>query len=715
MAKVGKILLAVVTIAAIVALNIYAPGLGSALSSSLGGAISATVASAVIVAVGTVAITLGSALLSNALFGKKIDYGSQKINVRQEAATRWINAGPVLQGGAAVFADHDAQGNLWVVLVHCDSPMIGTPAYYLDSALVTVNPSTRYVTTSDFTDDGKQFWRLWTHTYTETDSIPSAATELQAAFPSQWDTLSHMLVGTTFTVLCGNAIKIKNRYKVYKWRGPIGLGEPNIAVFVNWSNMYDPRDSSQVLGDRSTYKPSTNPVLIWAWWRTHPFGMKKPESEINWSKVAEQANICDETVVGIESTQKRYECAIAAQDNVDRAAIEANIMLSCDSQLVFDDDGHTWLRVGKYEAPTLSLGRNRDIITMASLVAQDGESETQGVVVRYMDHNAAFSVQPSAAWYNPNYYDAGKGNTFLYVDVPTCFNHNQAMRLAKSIGMRSQPIQKIAPTVGLRGLRAMQERIIEINYDNEFAGDYEIISPVSVDESGFFCSLNLIPMDPFRFDLIPGEEKPRPNSSSSTGGGTVDMPVVTSVAYNNGRIEAQFMTPLREDVTYEFQTIAQSAWTDTDADQWADMSVDMETLFAFSGAVDQSIPQYVRWRAVTAGGSATAWYDPPYSVGPVTAPFPPPTNLSATGGAGQVVISWRNPSDSRFDHSRVYFNNVADLGSASEASGARPGALGGTDSFTHMVTAGTRYYWVRSFNATESLISVVGPVTGVAT
>lgn len=706
MAKVGKILLAVVTIAAVVALNVFVPGGGLALGLSGAIGVTAAQAGAIIIGIGTVAITLGSALLSNALFGKKIDYGKQKVNLRLEDATRWNNCGPVLQGGAVFFAEHDSQGNLWVGIVHCDSILTGSPQYYLDSTLVTVNPTTHEVTTPDFTDDGKRYWRLWTHTYSETDPTPDPANELAAAFPAEWDVLSHKLVGTTFTVMCGKAIKIKNRYKVYKWRGAIGLGEPNVAIFADWSNVYDPRDPSQVLGDRSTYKPSRNSALIWAWWRTHPFGMKKPESDVNWDRVAEQATICDETVIGIESTQKRYECAIAAQDNVDRVSIEANIMLSCDGQLVFDDDGRTWLRVGKYEAPTLSLGRNRDIITMSSLIAQDGESETQGVVVRYMDHNAAFSIQPSAAWYNPNYYQEGKGNTFLDVQVPTIFNHNQAMRVGKSIGMRSQPIQKIAPTVGLRGLRAMQERIVDITYDNEFAGDYEIISPVDVDESGFFCSLNLVPVMPDRFDLLPGEEKPRPNSSSTTSSGSLSLPSGVAVEFRNNRIEVRFDEPLREDVTYEFQYTPE-----VESVLWADMTTDMDALFAYSGAVDTGKAYYVRWRTVTSGGTVTAWYDPPYLLGAVVQPFTGATELSV----GDRTVSWRNPNDLRFYSSDVLRGTTDELADAAPVLTDYAGGVGQPQSFTDDAPAGTYYWWVVSKQQDGTEAAPSGPVMGIVT
>ena len=622
--KVGKILVAVVTVAAIVALNVYAPGIGAVL---LGTTAPTALGTSIVIAIGSVAITLASGLINAALFKPKSEVANAKVNVRLEQALRWIDGGEALQGGAVAFAEFDTGGNLWWVLVHCDSIITGTPQIYLDSVLVTTDGAGN-VTTPDFMYKGVSYFRIVTHTYTETNPIPSAATELAAAFPDKWDTLQHLLVGTTYSVIRGAAIKLEDRYKVYRWRGPLGMGEPNVALLAVWSNMYDPRDPTQVLGDRSTYKPSRNAALVWAWWRTHPYGLKKPESEVNWTRVAEQADICDESIVGIESTQPRYECGIAVQDNVDRGSIQQQILMSCEGQLVFDDDGKTWMRVGYYYAPSVSLSRNRDIITMESIEAQDGESETQGVVVRYVEPNADYTLQASAPWYNPNYYKPGEGNTFLTVDIATIRNHNQAMRVAKAIGMRSQPLQKLAPTVGLRGLRAMQERIVDITYDNEFAGDYEIINPVEVDESGVFCSLGLVPINEHRFDLLSGEEKTRPNSNTAYEPISVPLPTGVVVRYTNGRIEATFDAP-RADVRNEFEYIAEP---DLASGRWLNMRVDMDELFAYSDALPSSINYLVRWRGVSSGGAVSDWFDPPYELG---------LSLSAGGALQQAVYnSW---------------------------------------------------------------------------
>lgn len=708
--KVGRILISVVTVAALVAIAVFVPG--SAFAASFASSIGVTAAqgATILVAIGSVAISLASSLLTGILFRPKSDMSAAKINVRIEAPQRWIAAGKVLLGGGVNFAEFDSQGNLWWIIIHSDSIANGPFQYYLDSKLVTVSGNN--VTSPDFMRKGKSYFRIWTHTYSETDPVPTGATELAAALPSLWDVASHQLVGTTYSVICGLSIKLDNRYKVYRWRGPLGMGEPNVALLADWSNMYDPRDPEQTLGDRSTYKPSRNNSLIWAWWRTHPYGMKKPESEVNWDMVAEQADICDQTVVGIESTQPRYECAIAARDDVGRGDIQTQIMLACDGQIVFDDEGKSWMRAGHYHVPTLSLSRNRDIIAMESIEAQDGESETQGVVVRFLDHLAEFTTQPSAAWRNPNYYKPNEGNTFLTVDIPTIYNHNQAMRVAKSIGMRSQPLQKLAPTTGLRGLRAMQERFVDINYDNTFAGDYEIISPVEIDESGMFCSLALVPVGPDRFDLLAGEERARPNGTTTETTVTIDPPSGVTVMRANNRIEARFDAPDREDVRYEFQYINQSDYTDAESDPWGQMQTDMDALFAFSGVVDQNVPQYVRWRAVSSGGTDGAW-STLYSLGSLA--MPPVTDLSVTPDTGSALLAWKNPTDARFFGVDVFRSTTPLFGDATQVLTNYGGALGEVQWWTNSVAPGTYYWWVRATDGASLFANPTGPVSATVT
>lgn len=647
---------------------------------------------------------------------------SGKINARVYDPPRWLNAGRARQGGGALFGEFDDEGRWWMVIVHGDEILHPSYTYFLDDEPVTLDGS-GYVYQKEFrlqtnktkdpaeTDgSGKGYVRIWTTTYSETDPTPARVTALDAAFPSKW-TSDHRLVGTTFSVVCIDALDVEHRHKIYRWRGPFGIGEPALSVVGDWANMYDPRDLTQTLGDRSTYKKSRNPALIWAWFRTHPFGRNKPESSINWGRIAGEADICDQSVVGIESTQKRYEAGVAFVDSKRRVDAEIEILLAMDGQIVFDEDGKSWVRAGHWEAPTLAFSRNRDIMTMSSVEAQDGESETQGVIVNYIEPDANYTVQPSAAWINPLYYDPATTPKFLTIDIQACQNHNQAMRLAKGIGMRSQPRHKIAPTVNLRGLQARHERIVSVDYDATFNGSYEIATPVELDAAGILTGFGAVPISASRWTLLPGEEEPKPVVDGSAG--TVTFPAITgeSVTYSDGTIKIDFPALTRDDATYVAEYILTSEITGGENDPWTAMTVNINV--ALSGPVQNGQGYTVRYRYVVGSGSGPAWE---YGTITPSDALPPATNLSVNGGVGQATVSWKNPNDLRFFSSDIWRGTTNVFGAATKIISDYGGGVGQVQSITDTgLSPGTKYYWVVASDGASLDAAPTGPVSGVVT
>lgn len=600
-----------VALVAIAALTYYTFGAGGLVAS---GALGSGFLG---VAIGSVIVAAGTYIIQTALVGSgrapKMDAG--KVTVRIPDPPRWLHCGRARSGGGVVFGEFDGEGRFWYVVIHSDEILHAPYSYFLDDEPVTLG-SDGYVQQAafrlktnkdrdpaDFDGQGRGYIKIWTTTYSATDPVPPRIAALDAALGTLW-TPDHKLVGTTFSVVCLDAIPIEHRYKIYRWRGPFGMGEPALSIVGDWANVYDPRDETQTLGNRSTYKPTRNAALIWAWFRTHPFGRGKAETSINWDRIAEQADICDQDVEGIEGTQKRYEAGVAIVDSKRRVDAEREILLACDGQIVFDEDGKSWVRVGHWYTPTLSFSRNRDIMAMSSVEAQDGESETQGVIVKYMEPDAHFTVQPSAAWINPLYYDPLTTPKFLTVEIQACQNHNQAMRLAKAIGMRSQPRHKITPVVNLRGLQARHERIVTINYDNTFAGDYEIATPVELDGAGIFTGFGAVPVTESRWTLLPGEEQPKPVVDGTSG--TISFPAITGeiVSVSEGTIKIEFPDPPRDDAVYVAEYILTSDVTGDENDPWRPMSININT------AVSVPVPngEYtVRYRYVVGSGAGPAW------------------------------------------------------------------------------------------------------------
>lgn len=574
---------------------------------------------------GNLLLAAGLTLISNLFLRKTQQPPStegSRINVKIPEGERWITGGgDTRNGGAVVFGEFDKDGNFWYVIVHSDSILVDNVQHIFDEKIVEIDAD-GWVTTNafcldddrdvidddDVVPDKLKYFGIFTTTYTETNPVPPPIPELMAAFPgaSGWTT-DHKLVGTTYSAVKCRPVSMKHRFKVLKWRGPFGTGEPSLSIVGRWSNMYDPRDPTQVLGNRSTYKPSSNSSIVWAWFRTHPNGRNKPESDINWTMVAREADRCDEIVLDLYGEEfKRWQTCISVPDSKERNTAEQEILISCDGQLVFDDDGKTWMRVGYYDGPALTLSRNRDIFAMESREAQDGEMETQGCIVRYIEPEAIYITQPSAPYQNPDYYTPGVMQKYITMDVLACPNHNQAMRLAKSFAKRSQARYKLLPVVGLRGLRCRKERIFDLRYDNVFSGDHEIVSPVEVDERGASCSFGVVPINPDRWTLLLGEEKPKP-AIEKVLVEKKDLAFPQNLVLelrDQNRLYVTFDPPSNENWEFEFD-IKLSSET-----EWLEMVVDMDELLAYSFSLLINQFYQVRYRTVDSNSKASPYIYP---------------------------------------------------------------------------------------------------------
>jgi len=645
-----------------------------------------------------------------------------RINVRVAEADRWLHIGAVRAGGAALFAEFDDDGNFWYLVVHGDSELTGTRKRYFDDREIEIDED-GWVTTDEFcltsggdpyegTGTKVPYFRIYTTTFTPDNPTPPAITAFKDAF-SQW-TDDHKLVGTTYSVVYVKNISVENRHKIYRWRGSIGLGEPAFSIAGEWDRCFDPNDETQDIEDRSTWQFSSNSALIWARFRTHPYGRNKPMSSIDWNNVALHAVISDQDVVGITGTQKRYQCGISIPESKERYIAEAEILLTADAIIMHNNVGKAYAQVGYYEAPDLTLTRTKDIITMSSREATNGEMETDGVIVRYIDPEFNYQAQPSAPWVNPLYYVEGTTPRYLKVDILGCQNHNQAMRLAKAIGLRSQSAHRLAPTVGLRGLKARRKRIVDIQYDEAFSGDYEIATPVEIDENGITASFGCVPVDPNRWTLLEGEESSKPAPVVVIlGAGAPVLPTgvmvyAAPIAGSGGaavRIEATFDTSPRADFLYMFEFELAG-----ETDVWRPMIVRMTDNFAYSETVPNGQTHRVRWWTRTSSGRVSAKATPVdiEAVADTIAPGPP-TGVNATGGSGEATIDWTTSNSANYFATLIYRNTVDDINTASIIANIYGGANSVETYLDDSLAADDYYYWLIAINGSNI------PSTPVAT
>lgn len=556
--------------------------------------------------------------------------------------------------------------------------------------------------------------------FTVTPSVGSIYGALPAQFTAAFPDLpsDFYLAGVCYSIIRCRSVALQDYSKAMRWRGALGLGEPAVSIVGNFNRMYDPRNVAHDINDPDTWTASDgNPAIIWAWWRTNAIGRARPMSEIAWDLVAAQADICDQTVLDRTGTAiPRYRCGVAFPDNKPRHECEADILLTCDGFVAYDDEGRAWPRVGIYEAPTLSFTAARDILSAQTQIIDDGETAVDGVIVNYIEPTLGYTKQPAAPWKNPIYYDGTSEPNYLSVDVLGCYNHNQAVRIGKAIGLRSASVKRAALQTTIKGVLAKGVRTIDLDYDANFSGDFEIVTPVQEGAGGVDASFAVVPMQTDRYDLAEGEEGAPPSLSPSlnidndVGAATGVLVVAESVLTSGGgagvRLRATFDAPARVDRFYRFR------YAVTGSEVYEYFTVNMDDLFAYSAVVDDGQDYDVQWQTATAGGRATDWS----AILTVTAtanPTPPAAlvSASATGGIGEVVTDFTTANDTNQFAVQIYAGTTTVLGDALLVATVIAGANVTQDVTYSGLTAGTYYLWAIPLNGSGIAGTTTGPMS----
>jgi len=223
------------------------------------------------------------------------------------------------------------------------------------------------------------------------------------------------------------------------------------------------------------------------------------------------------------------------------------------------------------------------------------------------------------------------------------------MTLAKATAHRSQPTHKLLPTVGLKGLRAKEERIVNLLYDNDFSGDYEIVTNTEIDPEGVFVGFGIVPVLPDRWSLSPSEEKLKPVNADSRQNQTPVLPTGVVVEFINERIEISYDPSIRADWVYEFQYQLKTGSL-PQSNAWNDLVLQENDNYAYSPSLIENSDYFVRWRTSSTGGTVSDWVFPipvvnsstltltgtPSTTATVNTPYAQFT-VGVTGGEGPYI------------------------------------------------------------------------------
>ena len=555
---------------------------------------------------------------------------------------------------------------------------------------------------------------------------------LTTTFPDTWPASSVGKGIASLSMLCA-AVKAADFSSIYPY------GEPKPSAIVQQALVYDPRVAGQDPANPSTWAYSDNPVLCLLHFRCFSdYGSKLPYATAILPNVAawiQAANDCDDLMpLKAGGSEKRYRVGGYTTTQQDRRSTAAAILAACDGWMCDRGDGSIDVKVGKYDAPTITL-TDDDIVGFSIQRGTATKDKINRVTARYTSPaNGYISVET-----NPMDDLADQALRFgppraVQLDLTWCQYTGQASRLQKREFIRQSRTTRGTLTLKLSGLNACFERWVLVNSNTiprlmgvviepskpltdiangrvtinfiSSGPDIDIYDP-NTDES----PAPYVPQRPVSVGIpVPENVAVVPEETSSAGSTTVFLVVSWDTPLYNGNN----YTGLSYIVQYRTAAVGS-----TPAGGWVQgtpaTTVSGTRTYATTGAVPVGAELDVQ---VISGGGTGQLSDGSTIVQANTDLVAPgtPTILTCTGGTGQIALTCTGPISANLA-SIQFFRTLSGgaFASASAVGQPVPTTSGGTATYTDMVVAGTYDYFATAIATNGASSAPDGPTSGTAT
>lgn len=663
--------------------------------------LAATIVSAVI----TLGVAVGLNSLANAVFGSggtnKPSDGQRVIRVN--VGSRIRHYGKVRVGGQLTFYE-SRDGTLYQLVTTGQGKINAITEYLLNGKPVTVDGG-GLVTDPRFKGAVSIHNRLG-------DDAQTAYAELTGVF-GEWTT-DHRQRGCSSVLVIARGVKAEEFSEVYE-----GNREPEPQVTIETTLVYDPRkDSTAIIGfdeegdpvfgsgvhrlaNVSTWEYSDNWALCFADYLAHPDGYGMGTASINWTNIAQEADVCDELVTTVDARsipRWRVSGSYRLADD-ERRAVVREFLKAADGFMWQDADGLANIRCGRWIEPTVHIPEKHIIACTASLGA-DAQDRANEVRVIYLEPRFDYTETEAAPLVDvPARIALGRAEVSRF-DCYYCPDHNQAQRIGKRILKRLGERWALTITTNLYGLNAIGERFITVTITELgiTSLSFEVTS-MKIDPSGLNVEIGLLQAEEedFEFDAAEEEGDPPGDAPSTSVAIVIEEIIDLTLAAVNVTLGGASGVGIRAtwDAPTRVGLLAQVQFRASGDTEWQEMTVTQDDYIALTGIVSTGIEYEVRARHLTISGRPSDWSDIETITPnvPETAPSPP-SAFVATGGTGSADLSWINSPESNFAHVEIYTSTTADFSTASQIGADQTGLPGEPGSETVTLAAGVHYLWL---------------------
>lgn len=584
-------------------------------------------------------ISVGLGLVANALTGgagkpnvPKAD--AQKFNFAQAVTPMDTVFGIVRKGGPyALVATIDRRRYYGVILAaHRTGAII---QQYLDNRPVEVEANGEV--------GSFPFWRL------RGISVPLAGES--AAYAMHYDgapgqvadpilvdkvpewTTSHDMAGMSYVAFL--ARRTKARHVMETYGNSPRIGPEVVPAFYGATEIYDPRTDTLGWTD--------NAALVAAWIITARLG-----GAVDWAQIAIEADVCDILKTNRDgASQRQWTLNGSFPDNVEFEELRNNLIAACDGFMYERPDGVIGFKVGRYEAPTVTL-TDDDFLSLKVVEGSNDPTETSEWVGTYVEPDLDWTNSATGAWVED---ETVAVPVRAEVPLPFVDSHYQACHCLKRIARIQRAKYRIEGTVGMIGHDLIGERFVRIT-----AGGYDFVAEVgslSRMADGWSFSLAGASVVPEDFDLDGLADEPAPPVRiTPVDSDTVPAPTALAGTAVAGPGIAWGFPVQPDDLLQElhYRVVGAAFWLPSISRDDGDGENVITTLGLVDGAVYEA-----EVRNVTRGARPSLWS--PIATTTALADATPPAAMDAFSGfalASDVSLNITAPNSQNYAGCRIY-------------------------------------------------------------
>ena len=613
-----------------------------------------------------------------------------QVTIKQAVGSRRRGYGITHVGGQLTF-EESRNGTLYKVITTGHGEIAEILQHRFNNKPRTVSGDIVSGYPSPYNNVVRLYWNMGTDTQ-------AAFSALTSAF-SQW-TANHRQRGCNNVLLICQGVKAKNFSDVYE-----GSKEPEYTQVRKEAKVYDPRkDSTQIIGyevdgvtpimgsgahrkdNTATFEWDDNGALVTADYLAHPDGFGLGWDAINWTNVAEEADVCDAIPYRIWGTYSLVED--------ERRNVLAQMQDACDMFIWQDAHLKVNMRVGRWIEPTVSITDDH-ILSVTGSLGVPGQQEINEVKVVYTEATQDYRETESDPIIDQDAQDRD-GPASQRFDIYYIPSNDQAVRIAKRILHKSSSSRwNLSLVTNLVGLNCVGERNVRITLPDLGIDNlaFEIVTlRINFFEGMVEMTLLEIQEDdwspPLATGPVFGDDTWEPRVIGQPSDLYLNYP-----AYNIGtqlapKLVASWTANAdREDLEYQAQ------YRPVGETEWVDMTVSDDGTVAEVSTVEDGTEYEVRVRSTTLNGMTSDWTTPVAATADV-AIMQGPVGSDGSSAGGSNFLSWRNPPQDTYEHTDIYRNSVNDYDTATKIATAYGAPSQDMEYEDAAPLAGTNYYWI---------------------